>query len=80
MTSEEKYILEWLGREDGQYGECYGKSLDNLIEMGFAAIGGEDTGINNGFIAKGYDIMYRTVSITETGLSALKEASNAVER
>jgi hypothetical protein len=71
MTKEERYLLEWLSKEDGQYGECYGKTLDALIENGFAVVGGEDTGLNNGFIAKGRDIMYRAVSITDAGRAAL---------
>jgi hypothetical protein len=71
LTSEERYILQWLTEEDGQYGECYGKTLDGLIERGFAVVGGEDTGLNNSFIAKGRDIMYRAVSITDAGRAAL---------
>lgn len=72
MTANEKFLLEWLSQEDGQYGECYGPSLDALVAKGFAKVGGEETGTNNSFIAKGRDIMYRAVSITETGRAALQ--------
>jgi hypothetical protein len=71
LTKSELLIMEWLSEGDGQYGECHGKSLDGLVARGLAVIGGEETGINNSFIAKGSDIMYRAVSLTDTGRAAL---------
>jgi hypothetical protein len=71
MTDRETSVLLWLSTEDGQYGECRGPTLDGLIAKGYAVIGGPETGINNNFIAKGYGIMYRTVSITDAGRAAL---------
>lgn len=38
-TDAEQFLLEWLGKEDfSQYGECHGKSLDRLVELGLAQI------------------------------------------
>jgi hypothetical protein len=71
ITSQEKFLLEWLSTDDGQYGECHGKTLDGLIERGLAVVQGVESGLNNGFIAKGTDIMYRAVSITDAGRLAL---------
>lgn len=37
LTSQEKFLLEWLSKEDSSaYGECYGKSLNVLIAQGLA--------------------------------------------
>jgi hypothetical protein len=66
------HLLDWL-REDGQYGECHGKALDVLIAKGLAVVEGEESGLNNGFIAKGTDIMYRRVSLTEAGRALLTQ-------
>lgn len=71
MTGNERFLLAWLHDEAGQYGECQGPSLDALVARGFVVIGGEESGIDNGFIAKGRDIMYRTVTITDAGREAL---------
>jgi hypothetical protein len=54
-----------------QYGECYGPSLDSLIAKGYAVVDDEESGLNNSFIAKGRDLMYRTVTITDAGRNAL---------
>lgn len=70
MDSSEKFLLEWLGKDDGQYGECRGKTLDALIEKGLARIV-PDSGINNGFIAKGTGLDYQTVTLTDAGREAL---------
>jgi len=72
MTSNERFLLQWLSQEDGQYGECYGPSLDALVRYGFAKIGDEESGTDNNFIAKGRSIMYRAVSITDAGRAALQ--------
>jgi hypothetical protein len=71
MTQEERFVLEWLSKDDGQYGECKGNSLDSLIARGFAVVHDAASGLNNGFIAKGADQMYRVVSITDAGRAAL---------
>jgi len=71
LTTSERVLLEWLSKDDGQYGECYGKSLDGLIQKGLAVVQGAESGMNNGFIAKGTNIMYRAVSITDAGRAAL---------
>lgn len=73
MTKDEKFLLEWLSKEDfSQYGECHGKSLDALIEKGYAKVHDGREG-QSGFIAKGDDIMYRAVSLTDAGRAALAE-------
>jgi signal transduction histidine kinase len=71
LTSSEKMLLEWLQKDDGQYGECHGKTLDGLIERGLVVVQGAESGMVNGFIAKGADIMFRAVSITDAGRQAL---------
>ncbi len=64
-------LLKWLSEEDfSQYGECYGKNLDELVEHGFAQIHapGEH---QSGFIAQDNQgkrgDMYRAVSLTDAG-------------
>lgn len=77
LTQKEAYLLKWLGEEDfSQYGECFGPTLDRLMELGLAQLHGEETGFNNTFIAKGHDIMFRAVSLTEAGREALKTLTN----
>jgi hypothetical protein len=73
LTRDQRTLLQWLSKEDfSQYGECHGPSLDRLIELGLAQVHGEETETNNSFIAKGRGIMFRAVSLTESGW-ALKE-------
>jgi hypothetical protein len=74
LTKGEHALLTWLSFDDGQYGECKGATLDSLIAKGFAVVGGEDSGFDNTFIAKGADLDYRAVSITEAGVDALRGA------
>ena len=69
MTKEMKFLLEWLTTGPGQYGECHGKTLDALIERGWAEV--KRDGDQSSFIAKGRDIMYCPVEITEAGRVAL---------
>jgi hypothetical protein len=71
LTTAERGLLEWLRTDDGQYGECHGKTLDSLIERGLVVVQGAESGISNSFIAKGTNIMYRAVSITDAGRAAL---------
>jgi hypothetical protein len=74
MTPDEIDLLTWLGEtEFSQYGECYGKSLDSLIEKGLVELMGEETELNNTFIAKGRGIMFRAVRLTKTGKEKLNE-------
>jgi len=75
ISKDERFLLDWLKNDDGQYGECQGKTLDSLITKGLAVVQGQDSGLNNGFIAKGTDIMYSAVSITDAGRAALAVSS-----
>jgi hypothetical protein len=39
LTREERFLLVWLAREDrNQLGECNGKSLDRLVDLGLAHV------------------------------------------
>jgi hypothetical protein len=68
LTAQERFMLRWLSTDDfSQYGECHGKVLDHLIELGLAQVHGEDSEHSNNFIAKGDGIMFRAVSLTEQG-------------
>jgi hypothetical protein len=68
LSTEERDLLAWLAQEDvSQYGECYGRTLDALIEKGLAEVLGEETETQNPFIAKGKGIMYRAVRLTDAG-------------
>lgn len=78
LNKQERYLLEWLKRDAGQYGECHGKTLDGLLERGLAAVQGAESGLHNGFIAKGNGIMYRAVSITDAGRAALSRGPQEV--
>lgn len=71
LTQTERFLLEWLAKDDGQYGECHGPTLDRLVAAGLAKVNGEESGLRNGFIAKGTSLMYRPVSITDAGLAML---------
>lgn len=69
-TASEQSLLEWLAKEDfSQYGECHGKSLDRLVELGLAQIHGP--GEHQHFTAKGCELMYRAVSLTDAGRAVL---------
>ena len=72
LNADEAFLLKWLGEEDtSQYGECHGKALDRLIELGLAQLHGDASETNNTFIAKGHGIMFRAVSLTDAGLEML---------
>jgi hypothetical protein len=71
LRTSERMLLEWLQKGDGQYGECQGDTLNDLIARGLAMVQGDESGLSNGFIAKGTDIMHRVVSITDAGRAAL---------
>lgn len=79
LSAEEMGLLRWLGEgtQDGlsQYGECYGDNLDSLLAKGLAQIHGEETEMDNPFIAKGHGIMYRAVSLTDAGRELLEGTS-----
>ena len=75
LTTSERDLLEWLSKEDfSQYGECYGKSLDRLIELGLAQV--HAPGQHQHFIANDFagtkGKMYQSVSLTEKGWEMLK--------
>lgn len=68
--TSERFLLEWLSREDfSQYGECHGQDLDALVSKGLAQI--HAPGEHQVFIANGQSLMYRAVSLTDAGRSAL---------
>jgi hypothetical protein len=77
LTDIDWNLLKWLGEEDfSQYGECYGKSLDRLIEANLAQV--HSRGEHQTFIANDRSgnkgIMYCAVSLTEKGRAALEQA------
>lgn len=77
LTASERELLAWLSKEDfSQYGECHGAALDRLVKFGFAVIS-EGRAHQSGFIAQGDHAMYRAVSLTEGGLTALKLVQSA---
>lgn len=70
------YLIEWLDQSEyGQYGECHGKDLDRLIELGLAQI--HAPGEHQHFITNDWDgtqgMMYRAVSLTDAGRAALAQ-------
>lgn len=67
LTTRQLELLQWLYADGGQYGECHGIDLDVLIGLGLAEVGGEETGLDNNFIAKGRGIMFRAVTLTDRG-------------
>lgn len=70
LADGERDLLEWLLPENGQYGECHGKTLDAVIAKGFAEIlSGREH--QTPFIAKGDSLMYRAVAITDAGRAEL---------
>lgn len=71
LDASQKDLLSWLGESEfSQYGECHGKSLDRLVELGLAQLhkAGEN---QTGFIAQdrtgSKGDMFRAVSLTEKG-------------
>jgi len=72
LTESERWLLIWLATEKyNQYGECHGPALDSLVNKGFAQIH-EEGEYQSGFIAQGRGKMYRAVSLTESGLEAIR--------
>jgi hypothetical protein len=74
VTPSETLLLEWLSKEDfSQYGECHGRTLDRLVERGFAQVhkpGEHQRFIANDFAGTKGD-MYRAVSLTDAGRAAV---------
>lgn len=67
LTPSETFLLDWLSKEDfSQYGECYGRTLDRLVERGLAQIHDDRA------LAQGDGPMYRAVSLTDAGRAAIK--------
>jgi hypothetical protein len=67
LSNKERGLLQWLGFDDGTYGECHGETLDSLIAKGLAQLDPDNT--------HAYDPMYRKVQITEAGVTALQETT-----
>lgn len=71
LNDTERELLDWLAKEDlSQYGECCGRALDGLIELGLVEILGPETEHANPFIAKGRGIMFRAVRLTRAARAA----------
>lgn len=67
LTSQEKFLLEWLGKEDSSaLGECEGQSLTVLTNLGLASIGATPLGRHP---------HYSRVALTEAGRALLSGAS-----
>jgi hypothetical protein len=63
LTSREKFLLEWLSKADASpLGECEGKILDGLVDLGLASIGPTPPGRHR---------HYASVSVTEAGWMVL---------
>lgn len=72
LSTDQIALLRWLGKEDfSQYGECCGRALDRLIELGLAQHH-ERTGRDNTFIAKGDAVHFDAVSVTDAGREFLR--------
>lgn len=70
LTPSERLMLVWIGDDEyAQYGECYGKTLDELIAKKLVQVHTERE-LQSGFIAKGDALMYMAVSLTLTGRAA----------
>jgi hypothetical protein len=77
LTDAERMLMLWLAKEEeSQYGECYGDTLDSLIEKGLAQVR-ENSGLDNSFIAKGQDRMYWAVSLTDRGRERVRNINEA---
>lgn len=62
LTSQERFLLEWLSQEDeSHYGECEGSALNVLVNSGLAQVKHSE---RNG---------WALVSLTEAGWKALTE-------
>ena len=62
VTKEEMSLLKWLSTEDGQHGECCGKTLDAVMAAGLVEWKRRDPRGDN----------YGWVGLTEAGRQALK--------
>lgn len=57
LGKDEWLVLKWLSREDvSAYGECQGKELDKLVELGIAEVEPYGLGLAEGYDVTGYDI------------------------
>lgn len=74
LQRSERMLLAWLAREDfSQYGECHGRDLDRLVELGLAQI--HAPGEHQVFIARGTTQMHRAVSLTERGVDVARHCT-----
>lgn len=68
LTSREKFLLEWLSKEDSSaYGECHGQELNVLLNTGLAV--SSETPPSD----------YARISLTENGSKYLKTFSKSKE-
>lgn len=76
LTASERHLLNWIGLEFAQYGECHGKDLDRLIELGLAQIHPAGQ-YQEGFIGQDpagtRGVMFQAVSLTPAGKALLGE-------
>ena len=64
LTPIEEFLLRWLSKQEfSQYGECFGKTFDRLIERGLVQI-------HEPAPHRTKEMEYREVSLTEAGRSA----------
>ncbi len=64
LTANERFLLEWLSKEDASSrGECSGPSLNNLMAFGLVETSAED--------ARGPD--YDAIRCTEAGYALARE-------
>jgi hypothetical protein len=73
LTEDHWDLLRWLSESEySQYGECYGRALNEVIGAGLVQIHPAREH-QEGFIAQGDGPMYRAVSLTEKGRKLLEE-------
>lgn len=64
LTKDQWFLLEWLSKEESSaYGECYGHSLDGLVQLGLAQLGP---------IPFGRSEEYRPVALTDAGFTVYR--------
>lgn len=62
LTYQERFVLEWLSKEDGSsYGECRGEALNGLRSLGLVLVEGDHRGSD-----------YDRVCLSEKGWRALE--------
>lgn len=69
LTRTQRFLLEWLAKDDGPYGECRGRDLDVLRDHGFARW---DVGAGRPTDD------YCRVSITDAGVAWLRQSGGSL--